>query len=482
MVGRMRRCLLALGVSLAAHVAVAATVVGISAWRTFSSTPRIQVHAIAIDLVKDLPLGPPPAKEVEKASRPAARVRVRRAVKARDGVVVPATPDAGVAATRADATLARDFPDGGGAVDGGGHIDGGASIDGGRRRPGDLRQGGPEGSRVVALLRLDRLRASPGGENTSAAVDRLLMLLPDRRRLVEGTGFDLYRDFDNLLIATPNPRDPAVTFLAARHHLGEVALKAGLDRGAKATGRPIRWRTVDGRPVGLRQQGKGADPNLPGLDRDDRILVLPETNLAIVATPAYAAQLLGVDPSTGSTRAPIDGGPPASDLPVPSTAHVRWRDIVARIDAEDAALPDDAAFMMTAINLFGPAPASPGIVVPPTRGAADDTPPQLVPDTRRIPDAVTLVAGIEAPYLQIVAEFATAADAAGFEHELPAWRQRLLTNPVVLLGGFAPLVRRTEISRDGSTVDLRVDATVDEILRLLNLVANLARSALSARH
>jgi hypothetical protein len=476
MVGRMRRCLLALGVSLAVHVTVAATVVGISAWRTFSSTPRIQVHAIAIDLVKDLPLGPPPAKEVEKTSRPAARVRVRRAVKARDGVVVSAAPDAGVVAIKPDATLAHGFPDGGSVVDGGGR------IDGGRRRPGDLRQGGPEGSRVVALLRLDRLRASPDGENTSAAADRLLMLLPDRRRLIEGTGFDLFRDFDNLLIATPNPRDPAVTFLAARHHLGEVALKAGLERGAKATGRPIRWRTVDGRPVGLRQQGKNADANLPGLYRDDRILVLPETNLAIVATPAYAAQLLGMEPSAGSTGkpAPIDGGAAGSGPAVPSTTHVRWRDIVARIDAEDAALPDDAAFMMTAINLFGPAPASPGVVVPPTRGAAEDTPPQVVPDTRRIPEAVTLVAGIEPPYLQIVAELATAADAEGFEQELPAWRQRLLTNPVVLLGGFSPLIRRTEISRDGSTVDLRVDATVDEILRLLNLVANLARSALGA--
>jgi hypothetical protein len=286
----------------------------------------------------------------------------------------------------------------------------------------------------------------------------------------------LYRDFDNLLIATPNPRDPAVTFLAVRHHLGEVALKAGLDRGGKATNRPIRWRTVDGRPVGLRQQGKNADPNLP--DRDDRIVVLPAPNLAIVATPAYGAQLLGVDPSARSTlkSASIDGGAVDSALLVPGATRVRWRDIVERIDGEDAALPDDAAFMMTGINLFGSAPASPGIVVPPTRGAAEDMPPQIAPDTRRIPDAVTLVVGIEAPYIQVLVEFGSAEDAEGFERTLPAWRQRLLTHPVVLLGGFSPLIRRTEISRDGSTVDVRVDATVDEILRLLNLVANLARS------
>ena len=35
------------------------------------------------------------------------------------------------------------------------------------------------------------------------AVDRLLVQLPDRHRLIDGTGLDLYRDFDSLLIATP---------------------------------------------------------------------------------------------------------------------------------------------------------------------------------------------------------------------------------------------------------------------------------------
>jgi hypothetical protein len=468
----MRRSLLALGVSLAVHASIVAAVVGISTWRALSLAPKIQLQPIAIDLVKDLPLGAPPAKEVEKSPEPSPRPRRprHRVATVHDGVVVPAPPDAGAPETKTDA--ARE-PKG---------LDGGSSIDGGRRRPGDLRGNSPEGSRVVALLRLDRLRASPDSQNTIAALDQLLALLPDRRRLVDGTGFDLYRDFDNLLIATPDPRDPAVTFLAVRHHLGDAALRAGLDRGGKAANRPVRWRTIDGRPVGIRQQSKNAGPNPPSLDRDDRILVLPETNLAIMATPAYAAQLLGADPSAGKTAKPpsidggaIDAGAPAAN---PIATHIPWRDIVARIDAENAALPDDAAFMMTTINLLAPAVASAGIVVPPTRGAVEDTPAQAAPYPRQMPEVVTLVVGVEAPYINLIAEFKTAADAESWEQEVPAWRRRLLTNPVVLLSGFAPLIRRIEASRDGSTLELRVDTTVDEIQRLLNLLANLARSAL----
>jgi len=170
-----------------------------------------------------------------------------------------------------------------------------------------LRSNGPDGSRLIALLRLDRLRDSPDSENTIAAVDRLLVLLPDRHRLIDGTGLDLYRDFDSLLIATPNPTDDSVTFLATRHHLTDAALKVGLDRAAKAMQRPIAWKTIAGRPVGIRQQSKSAVP--VKLARDDRILVLPQPNLALMATPPYAALLLGRDVlAPPKTSGSVDAG------------------------------------------------------------------------------------------------------------------------------------------------------------------------------
>jgi hypothetical protein len=461
---------LAVGLSVVLHVAFVAAAVGVSAWRMFSMAPPIRVQTIAIDLVKDLPLGAPASKEPVRTSEPPLPVRKprHRVAAAKDGVTVVVSKDAGPPDTKPNTASSKREP-----VDGG-------SIDGGRRRPGDLRSNGPEGSRVIALLHLDRLRASPDAEKTTAAVDQLLTLLPDRRRLIEGSGLDLYRDFDSLLIATPNPVDPSVTFLAARHHLGDAAMKAGLDRGAKAAQKAIRWQTVDGRPVGIRQQPKMA-PSSSSFERDDRILVLPETNMAIIATPAYAAQLLGVDPANPTVRANlyIDGGVSDGKPEAPKgPPRVQWRDIVERIDAEDTAVPEDAAFMMSATNVFGAAPSA--VVVPSTRGTVDDTPPKVLQAGSPPPEVLTLVVGAQTPYVQVIAEFKAEADAERWEQDLPAWRRQLLVNPLVLVSGFSPLIRRAQVSRDGTNLELRVELTVEEMQRLLAVVSNLTRTAFAA--
>jgi hypothetical protein len=468
----MRRILLALTVSLAAHLAVVAVAAGVGLWRALSLVPSVKMQPIAIDVVKDLPLGAPPDKHPVAADEPPVRVRKPRVrvPSARDGVTIPSAPDAGAPEPKSDAgVMAKTGP-----------RDGGGSIDGGRRRPGDLRSNGPDGSRLIALLRLDRLRASPDSDNTMAAVDRLLLLLPDRHRLIDGTGLDLYRDFDSLLIATPNPTDDAVTFLAARHHLMDAPFKAALNRGAKAAKKPIAWQTIEGRPVGIRRQDKaGAE-----LDRDDRIVVLPMPALAIMAPPPYATLLLGRNAlAPPNPDGPVDAGDSdarASGGDVRKTpGRPNWRDIAARIEGEESALPDDAAFMMTASNLFV-VPGSENVVVPSTRGASDDSPPRPVGgDTGPPPQSLTLVVGAETPFIEILAEFKTAAEADKWEHDLPTWKHRIVTNPAVLLTGFSSLVGRAQITREGNTLQTRIEVSTAELQRLLNLAANLTRGALA---
>jgi hypothetical protein len=466
----MRRILLALTVSLTVHLGVIAVAAGVGLWRTLSLVPKVKMQPIAIDVVKDLPLGALPDKQPVAADEPPApHVRKPRhhAPAAREGVALPAALDAGVPEPKTDAAaIAKTAPH-----------DGGGAIDGGRRRPGDLRSNGPDGSRLIALFRLDRLRDSPDSDNTIAAVDRLLLLLPDRHRLINGTGLDLYRDFDSLLIATPNPTDDAVTFLAARHHLMEAAFRAALDRGAKTARKPIAWRTIEGRPVGIRQQDKG----VALIDRDDRILALPVPALAIMATPAYAAQMLGADALAPPTKAIIidagspDARPRARDQRVPAS-RPNWDEIAARIEGEENAMPDDAAFMMTAANLFG-APTSDGYAVPSTRGANDDSPPQpLSGDTGPPPQSLTLVVGVETPFIEILAEFKTTAEADRWERDLPAWRRRIATNPAIFLSGFSSLIGRAELTREGNTLQTRIEISTAELQRLLNLAANLART------
>jgi hypothetical protein len=465
----MRRTLLALAVSLLLHVGAVGVAIGVGLWQTASLIPHVTVQPIDVQ-VNDLPLGAPLPPQPE-ANPPAKEPRTRAARKPKvhvataDRGVVVAAPDAGAPEPKSDAGLLAPK-----------HYDGGGSgVDGGRRQPGDLRQAGPEGSRLVALFRIDRLRASADSENTIAAVDRLLLLLPDRRRLIEGSGLDLYRDFDSLLIATPDPTDDAVTFLAARHHVGEAAFKAALDRSAKAAKKSIAWRSVEGRPVGIRQH----EGHL-GLDRDDRVLVLPAPALAIIATPAYAGQLLGTDVHAQGRARAVDGGTSDADAGKPRPRErPNWPEIVARIEAEDSAMPDDAAFLMTASNLFGK-PAPELIVVPPTRGQSDDQPLRPVANVPP-PQSLTLLVGVESPYLAISADFASVADAERWERDLPAWKRRIGTNPIVLLAGFSSLVGRAEISREGSTLQTRIELSTAELQRLLSVIANLTQSMLAGR-
>ncbi|MEO6950594.1 MAG: hypothetical protein ABI321_02195 [Polyangia bacterium] len=77
----------------------------------------------------------------------------------------------------------------------------------------DLRKVGPPGANITVILRLSMLRTSPHREGT----EQLLSLLPDYHTLLDGTGLSLFEDLSALLISTPDPRDVAATFLAARH-------------------------------------------------------------------------------------------------------------------------------------------------------------------------------------------------------------------------------------------------------------------------
>ena len=467
----MRRTLLAFALSLAVHAVFVVTAVAVVAWRGFTLLPPVRLATIAID-VKELPLGGGRStgvkSEGEGPSRPVRRPKAAHARASHEGVAITPAPDGGAADASAQAgKVAHDAGD---------------QADGGRRRPGDLRNYGPEGSRLTALLRLDRLRASSVGASYLAAIDQLLVLLPDRRRLLDGTGLDLYRDFDALLIATPEPHNDKVTFLAARHHLKDATLRSALDRGASANGQNIEWRVQDGRPVGVRRPRAPAPDEPTGLNLDDRILVLPQPSLAVIAPPAYAEQLLG-RPARRPARAGAAAGDAgisdgsagdASSTPAgKSRARITWRELVARIDAEDSALPEDAVFMITAINLFvlpGPSP-----VVPGTRGVVDDV--HEMGPYGPTPQAITLVAGIDPePYLELVGAFANEAEARACESSFPSWRRRLMLNPMLLLAGFAPLLDRAELSREEQTLFLRASTTAEELQRLLAVATNLARS------
>jgi hypothetical protein len=428
-----RRITKGLGLSVAIHLVAVGAVVG---W-TFlegASSSHVDVDIVHVDL-NDLPLGAPTAGE--KAASAAARAQAP-AVVAKTGTL-PSKDE-------------KRPPRPG--TDGDDETPSGATP----ARPTSLKELGPGGARFTMLLRVDRLHGTP----FEAPVDALLMRMPDRRDLFEGTGLDLYEDFDALLVSTPNLMDYTATFLAARHHLIDGALRAAIDRGAKATDRVVSWRTERRRPWGERKLREGAT-RPPGLsERDERLIVLPATGLVVITPPAYRALLLARPAPPPDAGAPDDGG---ADGAAPdggvAPAAPSWTSLLRRIDAEDGLMPANGVALVTAVDLFHAQPGRPLVFL----GVPLEV-PRLIEAVigNDIDDPSTAV------FVDIKAELADEPSAAKLEASLVELQKKLRTNPYVLLGGFGRVLMRVTSSRDGNVVRLRATATSEETLRLLQVV------------
>ncbi|HEX4403438.1 MAG TPA: hypothetical protein VH560_01330 [Polyangia bacterium] len=416
----LRRWSLGVALSVAAHLAAVGGVVAWSWLRGAApSAIEIDVAGMRMEELKDLPLGAPPS-----GAQPA-RARARAPAPAS-----ASNEKEGTLATRAEPKPPR------------AGVDDATDDETSGPGPTDLRDLGPEGSRFTMLLRVDRLKNTPFAE----PVDSLLMRMPDRRDLLEGTGLSLYDDFEALLIATPNPLDYTATFLAARHHVSDAAMRSAIDRGARATDRVMAWRTQDRRPWGERRARGPATET-----RDARIIVLPAPGLVVVTPPAYRALLL-------AHRAPVaDGGVDAGDVdagaPAPS-----WTALLRRIDDETGLLPADAVAMASAVDLFKRAPGAP--------------PPELLGVELEVPRALTVVLGVApVPYFEITAAYADEAAARRCEESWPTLQRKLRTNPYLVLGGLSSLAARITATREGATVRLRLTSSTDEAVRVLQVAA-----------
>ncbi len=423
---------LALGLSVLVHLALIALGLGLGA-RPFTGPVDIEITGMRMDEVKDLPLGGPAGG---RGAGHALRRAHHRAPPPAEGALATKADDrdrAGAAAAAAD----QDAP----------------------APTGDLSAYGPKGSRLTVLLRLDRLR----GTDYAAPVDALLAKLPDRRDLLEGTDLDLFQTFDALLIATPHPLDPSVTFLAARHRLDDATLRAALTRGAKATDRQIAWRTEGGRPVGERRPRGKLPPGTPP-SRDDRLIVLAAPGLAIVTPPAYRALLLAprapASPSQGGAAA--DAGPPGVPgspgvSPDGGAPEIDWATMLRRIDAEEGLIPPDGVLMVSAVDIFK------------TANGAGGVPPVLY--GMEVPAAMSATVSIDddTTTLDLEGEFPTEEPARHWEAEWPTIERKLATNPLVMLTGFSSLVSHATLTHDGHTVRVHLSATHEEALRLLGV-------------
>lgn len=426
---------LGLVLSVVAHLGVVVIALALGA-RGFSGPIEVEIAGVSLEEVKDLPLGRP-QPGTGKARAPA---RARSAS--------PAPPqESGTLGLRPD----KDNKAGGSTQ---------TDDETGPAPTSDLGAYGPEGSRFTVLMRVDRLR----GTDYAAPVGELMMRLPDWQDFVSGSGLDPFMDLDALLIATPNPLDVSVTFVAVRHHLEDAKVRGALNQAAKASDRTISWRTQGGRPIGERHARDTRDARRRW--QDDRLIVLAAPGLTVLTPPAYRALLLAPVSSPDAGTAEGDAGGPrdrdgGADAPAPSAASRKggWASLLTRIDAEEGLMPPDGAVMVNAVDIFK------------SRAPAPGQPPILY--GMPVPAAINAVIGVaDAPFLDLVAEFKTDAPAEQWQTQWPIVQHRLRTHPLLVLTGFSSLVTRAQLDRDGRKVHLHLEVSHDETLRLLAMAAH----------
>jgi len=416
---------LGLFVSVLAHVGVVAIGLLMGA-RGFSGPVDVEISGVNLEEIKDLPLGGPQSGEGRSGA--SARMRSRAQVPPAEGTMAerPGKDEktSGTTPTNDDTAPAP---------------------------TSDLGAYAPQGSRLTILMRLDRLR----GTEYAAPVGELLMQLPDGQDFVTGTGLDLFADLDALLVATPNPLDASVTFVAVRHRLGDAKVRAALSQGAKASGYTLTWRTQGGRPIADRH---ALEPRRRW--RDDRLIVLAAPGLTVVTPRAYRSLLLApAAPPDGGVAAEAAGNPDAGAAGSTAPFTGNWATLLTRIDAEEGLMPPDGAVMVNAVDIFK------------SRAPAPDEPPVLY--GMPIPASVNAVIAIaDSPSLDFVAEFKTEAPARQWETQWPTLQRKLRTHPLLVLSGFSTLVTRAKIEREGRAVRLHLAVSRDETLRLLAMASH----------
>ena len=153
--------------------------------------------------------------------------------------------------------------------------DAGVPLDGGSRQGPALADLAPGDAALILVLRMDRIRRSP----YARSVRRLLEVFYDYKTLLWSRDLDPIRDFDALLIATPNPYRVTRTFLAARHHLSRSRVRRALEQSVALDKKRMRWRW-QGRVQ------RGEIPSPPRLPQDPRMVLLQD-GLVMLADPAH---------------------------------------------------------------------------------------------------------------------------------------------------------------------------------------------------
>lgn len=142
---------------------------------------------------------------------------------------------------------------------------------------------GPTNSTYFVMLVPKKIRKLSYGDK---ALD-IMAPLPDFQYLIAGGGFDALRDFDHIVVASPDLRDWRQTFLAVDYKVSRAEVQQAIERAARANNETIEWIEEGGI---IRGNPRPEDPEEP--DVDGRWFVLLEDKVAVYVREEFLPNIL----------------------------------------------------------------------------------------------------------------------------------------------------------------------------------------------
>lgn len=293
---------------------------------------------------------------------------------------------------------------------------------------------GPGSSNFFMLLSAKKVSGLPFAD----AIVEIMSPLPDFDFIVTGGGFHALKDFNYIVIASPNLRDLTQTFLAVEYRLTQAEVQAGLERAAAAEGEKIEWEVRDGRTMGNPRPIANPDQ-----DDDPRWFVFLDEDVAVYVREEFLPAILaGPDESKGETA-----GNFVANLTKLKTFAAREPRAGLQLVLKD---------LRASIKL-------------------KSEPPFPIPNNLEL-----MAEASTSPELVIKSEYLDAVDATKMERQWSEDLPAFIDDKVPFYTRFMvrSFYEATEIARDDKSLNLRADFTKDQAKFILEQIAEGARRML----
>jgi outer membrane biosynthesis protein TonB len=154
----------------------------------------------------------------------------------------------------------------------------------------------PPNATWTLVLANTRIKKLPFRESAT----EIMAPLRDFRLLVDDAGFNIWEDFEYVVMGSPDATDQTQAFVAVQYTFGHEEMKAGIERATAKHGMVVDWREENEALVG---DPRYADPDLEDRNPDDRqFVLLPGDKVALYLREAFVEQVVaGPDASKGKT-------------------------------------------------------------------------------------------------------------------------------------------------------------------------------------